>query len=196
MDIRMREQNLTRISLDTNTPATAHYQQSKAADAGSYSNLVNRLAWNPLPWLSVAIDSQLPVLDQGFTELNSSTSIQTSRDMTFTLGNRFVSGNPFFNDSNLVTGGARYRLSDNWSLSFEQNYEFETRQMEFQRYSVDRDLRSWMASLSVVVRERSPKNDMAVLLTLILKDVPKFRLPLHVDPEAVAGSGSSSRNKN
>jgi hypothetical protein len=79
-------------------------------------------------------------------------------------------------------------------VSFEENYEFKTGQMEFQRYSVDRDLRSWMASLSLVMRERTPKNDMAVLLTLILKDVPKFRLPLHVDPEAMGGAGGSSKN--
>jgi hypothetical protein len=50
-----------------------------------------------------------------------------------------------------------------------------------------------MASFSVVLRERAPKNDLAVLLTLTLKDIPSFRLPLHVDPQAATSSGS---NKN
>jgi hypothetical protein len=36
---------------------------------------------------------------------------------------------------------------------------------------------------------------VAVLLTLILKDVPKFRLPLHVDPEAMGGASSSNKNR-
>jgi hypothetical protein len=63
--------------------------------------------------------------------------------------------------------------------------------MRFQRYTLDRDLRSWVASLSLIVRERDPQNDVAILLTLSLKDVPKFRLPLHFDPEAAASSGGT-----
>jgi hypothetical protein len=76
-------------------------------------------------------------------------------------------------------------------MSFEENFETVTRQMQFQRYSLDRDLRSWIASLSVVVREMSSRNDVAILLTLSLKDIPKFRLPLHFDPEAAATSNNS-----
>jgi LPS-assembly protein len=171
------------------------YASVKSADTGGYSNVFNRLRWAPLPWLGVILDSQLPVLDQGFTEFNSATNVQVTRDLSLIVGNRFVNGNAYFSNSNLVNGGARYRVNDNWSVSFEENYEFQTRQMEYQRYSLDRDLRSWLASFSLVVRERAPKNDVAVLLTLILKDVPKFRLPLHVDPEAMAGASSSNKNR-
>jgi hypothetical protein len=114
--------------------------------------------------------------------------------VTFTAGNRYVSGNKYFNNSNLVNGGMRMRMNDNWSFSFEENYEVVTHQMEYQRYSLDRDLRSWVASLSFVVRERDSKNDVAVLLTLALKDIPKFRLPLHFDPES-SGGASSSKNR-
>ena len=171
------------------------YVSVKSADTGQYSNLFNRLRWAPLPWLGVTLDSQLPVMDQGFTEFNSATNVQVTRDLSLIVGNRYVNGNAYFSNSNLVNGGARYRVNDNWSVSFEENYEFQTRQMEYQRYSLDRDLRSWMASFSLVVRERAPKNDVAVLLTLILKDVPKFRLPLHVDPEAMGGASSSNKNK-
>jgi hypothetical protein len=63
--------------------------------------------------------------------------------------------------------------------------------MRFQRYTVNRDLRSWVAALSLVVRERQPTSDVAVLLTLTLKDIPKFRLPLHFDPGAAANSGGT-----
>jgi hypothetical protein len=37
----------------------------------------------------------------------------------------------------------------------------------------------------------SSRNDVAILLTLSLKDIPKFRLPLHFDPEAAATSNNS-----
>ena len=170
------------------------YASIKTADGGRYSNLFNRLKWEPLPWATVNFESQLPVLDKGFTELNTSTNLQATKDLTFLVGNRYIRGNKYFNDSDLVTGGARWRMSDNWAFRFEESYEVVTRQMEYQSYSVDRDLRSWMASFSVVFRERIPRNETAVLLTLILKDIPSVRLPLHVDPQAASSSGSSKNH--
>jgi hypothetical protein len=107
----------------------------KSADIGQYSNLFNRLRWNPLPWVGLTFDSQLPVMDRGFTEFNTSTNLQLTKDLTFTVGNRFIHGNTFFNDSNLVSGGARWRMSDNWAFRFEEVYEVVTKQMEFQSYS-------------------------------------------------------------
>ena len=124
-------------------------------------------------------------------EVNTASNIQVNRDFFFTLGNRYVAGHPAFPQSNLLNGGARFRMNDNWSMSFEENFETVTRQMQFQRYSLDRDLRSWIASFSVVVREMSSRNDVAILLTLSLKDIPKFRLPLQFDPEAAATSNNS-----
>ncbi len=165
-----------------------------AADPGGFSNVFNRLHWNPLPWMDLQVDSQLPVFDRGYSELNSSSNLQVSRDLTFLLGNRYISGNSYFNDSHLINGGARLRMNDNWSFSFEENYETTTGQLEFQRYTLDRDLRSWVASFSLVIRERDTKNDIAVLLTLSLKDLPKFRVPLHFDPESAANA-SNSKNR-
>lgn len=164
---------------------------TRSPDPGQFSNVFNRLHWNPLPWLDMQFDSQLPLLDEGYSEFNTASNVQVSRDLSFTFGNRYVAGHPIFEHSNLLNGGARLRMNDNWSLSFEENFETVTRQMEYQRYSLDRDLRSWVASLSLVVRERDSKSDVAILLTLSLKDVPKFRLPLHFDPESAASSGSS-----
>jgi LPS-assembly protein len=164
---------------------------ARSPDPGQYSNVFNRLHWNPLPWLDMQLDSQLPLLDGGYSEINTASNIQVNRDVSFTLGNRYVADHPVFPHSNLLNGGARFRMNDNWSMSFEENFETVTRQMQFQRYSLDRDLRSWIASLSLVVRERDSRNDVAVLLTLSLKDIPKFRLPLHFDPESAATSNNS-----
>ena len=35
-------------------------------DGGTFSNLFNRLRWNPLPWVTFQLDSQVPLLDPGF----------------------------------------------------------------------------------------------------------------------------------
>src|SRR5213075_463937 len=45
-------------------------------DRTPYSNFFNRLRFTPLPWASLSIDSQLPAFDKGFTEVNTSITIQ------------------------------------------------------------------------------------------------------------------------
>ena len=175
--------------------STAMFQglpgQTGSPDPGQFSNVFNRLHWAPLPWMEMQVDSQLPLIDSGYSEFNTASNFQVHRDFSFSVGNRYVAGHPIFQHSNLLNGGARFRVNDNWSMSFEENFEAVTSQMRYQRYTIDRDLRSWVASLSLVVRERDPSNDVAILLTLSLKDVPKFRLPLHFDPGAAASSGGT-----
>jgi LPS-assembly protein len=175
--------------IDTNIQRP-EYSKLPAADGGTFSNFSNRLRWNPLPWLKVTLDSQLPLLDQGFTEFDSNTSFQVTRDLTVQLGNRFLSGNRTFADSNLVSGGARLRINDNWAVAFHNSYDFATKVAESQQYSIDRDLRSWIASFMVVVREQDAKKDIAVLLSLTLKDIPKISLPIKYDTGAMDGTAS------
>lgn len=164
---------------------------NSSPDPGQFSNVFNRLHWAPLPWMDLQVDSQLPMVDSGYSEFNTASTFQVHRDVSFSFGNRYVAGHPIFQTSNLLNGGASFRVNDNWSMSFEENFEAVTSQMRFQRYTVNRDLRSWVAALSLVVRERQPTSDVAVLLTLTLKDIPKFRLPLHFDPGATANSGGT-----
>ncbi|MEY5026378.1 MAG: hypothetical protein RLZZ244_1906 [Verrucomicrobiota bacterium] len=159
-------------------------------DDGTFSNVFNRLRWNPLPWLNMTVNSHLPLLDRGFSEFDSQTSFQVSRDVTLQLGNRYLSGNNLIADSKLVSGGARVRLNDNWAFGFLNSYDFATKLAESQQYSIDRDLRSWIASFVFVVREQETRKDIAVLLSLSLKDIPKVSIPLKYDSAAISGAGS------
>jgi hypothetical protein len=138
----------------------------------------------------MTVNSHLPLLDRGFSEFDSQTSFQVSRDVTLQLGNRYLSGNNLIADSKLVSGGARVRLNDNWAFGFLNSYDFATKLAESQQYSIDRDLRSWVASFVFVVREQVSRKDMAVLLSLSLKDIPKVSIPLKYDSAAISGAGS------
>lgn len=148
------------------------------------SNLVNRLRWQPLPWLAMRFDSQLPIFDDGFTELNTSLNFTATRFWQVNLGHRFLDGNPFFEDSNLVTFGSYFRIDDNWGFSLYEQIELEDGTLETQRYSIHRDLSSWVASLSAVIRDnRNSESEFGILLTFTLKDFPQFSLPLNLDPQ-------------
>jgi hypothetical protein len=159
------------------------------ADRGSFSNIYNRLRFSPLPWVQLNIDSQLPVLDEGFTELNTSVGVMVSPDVRVDLGHRYINGNPFFIDSNLINLGAYVRLGDHWAFSFRESYEFEDSTLESQRYELHRDLSSWVASLGLTIRDNRGEESYGVLLTFTLKDLPNVRLPLSIDPDVSGGTG-------
>ncbi len=165
-----------------------------AEGAGTLSNLYNRLHWTPLPWLSVALDSQIPMASEGFFQFNSSVSFLVTRDLSLTLSHRYLDSNPYFADSNNVRLGGYYRINDNWGVSFREQYEFQDRVLEVQEYALHRDLSSWVASLGFQVRDnRNPTTDRKVLdygliLTFTLKELPSITLPVAFDPSSTMGS--------
>ncbi len=164
-------------------------------DDGTFSNLVNRLRWTPVPWVNLQVDSQVPLFDEGFTEVNSSVNFLATRNVQFNIGHRYMSGNKLFNDSNLLNVGGYFRFDDNWAFSFRETYEFQDAILETQRYEVHRDLSSWVASLGMLVRKnegtRGSQNDVGLLLTFTLKDIPNVRLPLSLDASGGTGSGKN-----
>jgi hypothetical protein len=57
------------------------YNQIMFADGGSFSNIYNRFRWTPLPWLSLDLDTQLPLIDEGFTEVNSNVNFMVTQNV-------------------------------------------------------------------------------------------------------------------
>ncbi len=151
-------------------------------DKTDYSNVFNRVRFTPVPWATLVFESQVPLLDQGFTEVNTSINFKPTANTVLTIGHRYLEGNPLFLDSSLFTLGGYYRIDDNWGFSFLEQYEANTNIVEQQRYSVYRDLTSWVASLGAIIRNNGGVKEYGVLLTFTLKAFPKFGLDLNFDP--------------
>jgi lipopolysaccharide assembly outer membrane protein LptD (OstA) len=164
-------------------------------DPGRYSNLVNRLKWYPLPWVSLSVDSQLPVLDTGFKEVNTDLAFLANANTSFTIGHRFLNRNVLYEDSSLLTLGAYFRLGDNWAVSALGTYEFRDNIFESQTYKIHRDLTSWVASLGFTARNNGTSTkaqyDYGVTLSFTLKDLPSVRLPISANASAAATATSS-----
>lgn len=168
---------------------------SVLADTGTFSNLFNRIRWNPLPWMSFQLESQVPLFDTGFTEVNSNVNVMVNKSLSVNVGHRYIDGNKQFPNSNLVSFGGYYRVNDNWALSFHDQYEFNDSVLENQVYQVHRDLSSWVASVGFSVRDNRGVNDVGVLVTFTLKDLPNIRIPLAVDPNAAGAGSGSGKNR-
>ena len=151
-------------------------------DKTQYSNLFNRLSFTPLPWMSFGISSQVPVFEKGFTEFNTNVSIQPIANLQISFAHRYLNANPFFDNSSLYVLGGYYRINDNWGFGVQEQYEGTTGVLEQQRYSIYRDLTSWVASVGAIIRDNGGVKEYGVLLTFTLKALPRFSFDLNFDP--------------
>ena len=151
-------------------------------DRTPYSNFFNNIRFTPLPWVSFSVNSQVPAFAKGFTEVDTIAAVQPMADLQLTVGHRYLNGNPFFVDSSLFIVGGYYRLNDNWGVGVQEQYEEATGTLEQQRYSIYRDLTSWVASFGGVIRDNAGVKEYGVLFTLTLKAFPKFGFDLNFDP--------------
>ena len=151
-------------------------------DQTQYSNLFNRFGFSPVPWATFEVLSQIPVFEKGFTEVNTNVTLQPISNLQVSFGHRYLNANPFFDNSSLYVFGGYYRIDDNWGIGVQQQYEGITGVLEQQRYSVYRDLTSWVASVGAIIRNNGGVNEYGFLLTFTLKALPKFSFDLNFDP--------------
>jgi len=111
--------------------------------------------------------------------VNTTLSVMPTRDTRFSLGHRYIDGNDYFTDNSQVNFFAYWRINDNWSVSLYEQYEFESQVLQYQRYFVNRDLTSWVASIGAEVRDNlGGDQEYGFLLMMTLKDAPQFSLPV------------------
>lgn len=180
LETRRDDATITWLELDT----FCDVNFDNPYDRRSFSNLFNKLRFTPVPWASLTVDSQFPVFtNEGFTEVNTTVSFQPIASLQLNASHRFLNDNPFFQHSSLFVLGGFYRLSDNWSFGFQEQYEGTTGVFQEQRYAIYRDLTNWVASFGAVVRDNTgSKKEYGILLTFTLKAFPKFGFNLNFDP--------------
>jgi lipopolysaccharide export system protein LptA len=179
--LQTRRDDLTVSWLDMETYIDVNFDNP--FDKTQYSNLFNRINFTPVPWASFGISSQVPVFEKGFTEVDSIVTVQPIANLQVSFGHRYLNQNPFFANSSLFLIGGYYRINDNWGFGVHQQYEGTTGILEEQRYSIYRDLTSWVASFGAVVRDNGGGvKEYGVLLTFTLKSLPKFSFDLNFDP--------------
>jgi hypothetical protein len=178
LETRRDDQTITWLELDTFFDVNF----DNPYDRTDYSNFFNNIRFTPLPWMSLSINSQVPAFSKGFTEVNTFATVQPMANLQLNVGHRYLNSNPFFENSSLFVVGGYYRINDNWGVGVQEQYEATTSTLEEQRYSVYRDLTSWVASFGGVIRDNSGVKEYGVIFTVTLKAFPKFGFDLNFDP--------------
>jgi len=153
-----------------------------------FSNFYTDVDWRPLPWLRASTTAQLPLFNDvlDFSEVTTSLQFMPNDWFRFEVGHFYLNDHPFFMDSDLYTVSTYTRLSDEWGLSTNHRFESDDNTLEYQQYSIHKDLAAWTASLGAIVRDnRDGENEFGVLLSLTLKAFPKVSLPVDFQPSGL-----------
>ena len=178
--LQTRRDDLTVSWMDVETYIDLNFDNP--LDKTQYSNLFNNIIFTPVPWASFGISSQVPVFEKGFTEVNTYVNIQPVANLQISFGHRYLNQNPFFTNSSLYVLRGYYRINDNWGIGIQEQYEGTTGVLEQQRYSIYRDLTSWVASFGAIIRDNGGVKEYGVLFTFTLKALPKLSFDLNFDP--------------
>jgi hypothetical protein len=69
-------------------------------------------------------------------------------------------------------------------------FEADDGTMEFQSYSLTRDLSSWLFSVGALIRDnRNGVSDYGILLGFTLKEFPQLNFDLDIDPNPTGRGG-------
>lgn len=178
--LQTRRDDLTVSWMDVETYIDVNFDNP--FDKTQYSNLFNKINFTPVPWAAFGVSSQVPVFEKGFTEVNTHVSIQPIANLQIGFAHRYLNQNPFFANSSLYVFNGYYRINDHWGIGIQEQYEGTTGILEQQRYSIYRDLTSWVASVGAIIRDNGGVKEYGVLFTFTLKALPKLGFDLNFDP--------------
>lgn len=153
--------------------------------ARTVSNLYNDMRWQPLPWLSVDVNTQYPIAGNGsgFNEFSGKVRFMPSQDFEFSLGYRSLNSHPVFEDSNSVNFQTYSRLNEKWGIGTRHIIELDDGTFELEQYTLHRDLGNWVAGMGLTHRDNRLRQEYGMIFSLTLKDFPTVSLPLQIDGE-------------
>lgn len=151
----------------------------------NFSNLYNDARWQPVPWMSVNLETQFPIADggSGFSEFSPRLRFLPTDNFEFSLGYRWLNGHPVLPDSSRIDFRSYSRLTENWGIGTRHSLELDDGTLEYQQYTFHRDLGNWVAGMGVTTRDNRLKQEYGVVFSLTLKDFPSVSLPFEFDAE-------------
>lgn len=145
-----------------------------------YSNLYNDVRWQPLPWLGIDLETQIPVFNSGsgFSELSTRVRFMPNENWEFSVAYRELNNHPVLLDSNRIDLTTYIRLSENWGIGSRHIFEIDDGTMELQEYTFQRELGDWIAGVGLSHMDNRFEDEFAVIFSLSLKSFPSATLPL------------------
>ena len=146
-----------------------------------FNDLYSEFAFRPRSWLSLEeqlrYDTEGGHLNLSFHQLTFAPNDRWS----WGIGHLYLRGGTWggglWDENNFVSSTAFFRISDNWGLRAQHNFNIVTGRLQQQYYTVYRDMRVWTCALTFRVQDDvNNKPDYTVAVQLSLKAAPSKRV--------------------
>jgi hypothetical protein len=129
------------------------------------------------------METQFPIATSGsgFSEFASQVRYQPTDRFDMTLGYRWLAGHPVLVDSSRIQLQTYTRLTENWGFGTRHALELDDSTLEYQQYTIHRDLGNWVAGMGFSTRDNRLENEYGLVFSLTLKDLPSASLPFEMD---------------
>jgi len=143
-----------------------------------YSHLFSEMSINPLPWMDIDFYAAQSLVGNTFDEYSLNVGWQVAPALELDLGFRYLDNlrtipGLSFNQSNLFTAAAFWRLNENWQVRPYAEFEGDDSVLEEAGVTLYRDFRAWKASFTTAYRDnRGQDDDFILYMAFTLKAFP------------------------
>jgi hypothetical protein len=152
-------------------------------DQTSFSDVYSDLTLRPRSWLLFESLTRYDLDRRDWRMAFHTLTFQPNTIWSWRIGHYYLRDDLRLSPTALGLGNSTvsstlmYRLNENWGLRASHYFEGRTGKLQEQSYTVYRDLRSWTAALTFLVRDNPlGPEDYTVAFTFSLKAFPHFGL--------------------
>jgi LPS-assembly protein len=162
------------------TPGTPGYIPGKGVipphGASTFSNLFNDVRFNESKDLTFQSLSSVAVSDSSYNEIDNNIIWTPDPSTQLVVGDQYLNHSTIFPDSNQFTLQLFYRINEHWQFQAIEQLEATTGRLQYQKYTIYRDLDSWQVALSYSDSLYNGESDHAIFFSLTLKAFPKYSI--------------------
>ena len=152
------------------------------ADQTTFADLYSDLGFRPRSWLTIESLVRYGINDGQMHMSYTTITLQPSTSWRWTIGQYYLredlSPSPLAlgAGNNVFTSTIYYKLNENWGFRMGHYFEAQSGTLEEQAYTIYRDLLSWTAALSLLIRQNPVVGgqDVGVAFTFSLKAFPHY----------------------
>jgi LPS-assembly protein len=158
-----------------------------------FPQIYNVLSFMPVPWWTGTVGAATSVSSVGYNSLNLGSRWQVIPALELELGYSFLEQFQYVNALNnqvleneqtqLINGGASYRLNESWFVNAGVTYSMNPGLLQQVNFGIYRDIGAWILGAQVANRQNDgAPSEFVALGTLTLKAFPELPLGFNQTP--------------
>ncbi len=126
-----------------------------------FSNLYSIIRFIPMDRLTLQLETQTPVLrnGDGFSQYNTSLTVQPTRWFEATAGHRYLNNHPLHHDASQIYIRANRRINERYTFAGNWYWDIEENILPIQQYSIFRNTGAWFIGATLFLRDNGGRKE-------------------------------------